>query len=510
MTANFRSTLCIAALLLVGGCKTQREITTFEQLRSASPGPIKALAKDSSLYEFEAFTILDSAIVGAGKVVRNETWHPFTGQVRYADLVYLQAAKTDYFRGLLFCTVLGFTASWAGSAAHEDGLRIWRPSPAGGSCPYVYVWDGERYAIQGEVFGTAFGRALETSTQCMLPAAVAREKSIQIHLTNERPETHYVNSVRLLGFRAPSGSEVLLDPENRAWPVSNPLPPLQSPGEISRPDDIWWASDLARTRNGGDFRDVVELTMPRAPGADSGSLVLRVINTRVFDAVYEVVFGFLGTDQLPFLYQLEHDRELIGLLRGWIEECGLTVEVWKGGKWQKAGVIAPEANEVPFSRIIRLDATGMEDETMRIRLTSLADTWKIDAVEVDWTPAAPLPPSILPLRSARHSFAGPVEGQINTNDARYSMVLPGERIDLEFDMLAPEGGEQVAYAFEAGGYLYEWMPEAPKASGVPAMFARYAPDRLAVVNFLLRQREAFLSIVYARWSEGEERARAGR
>jgi hypothetical protein len=331
--------------------------------------------------------------------------------------------------------------------------------------------------------------------------AKASGKTVQVRLTNERPETHYVNRVQLLGFRTPNGSSVRLDTENRGWPVRDPLPPVESPKELTRRDGIWWTSNLRSTTNGGDFRDGVEFVIPRPRGATSGSLILHIINTQIFNAVYEVVFGYLGDQQLPFLYQLEHDPQLIEILKGWISECGLGVEVWQEGEWHRVGAIVPEASEVPFSRIVRLNAAGVEDETMRVRVTSLADTWKIDAVEVDWSPAAPLSPSVLPLRSARHSVAGPATEDLRMSDAGYSMILPGERIDLEFDALAPEEEQQVSYALEAAGYLYEWMQSAPQTSCVPAMFARYAPDPLTVVHGLLSRREVLLSIIYARWRE---------
>jgi hypothetical protein len=175
--------------------------------------------------------------------------------------------------------------------------------------------------------------------------------------------------------------------------------------------------------------------------------------------------------------------------------------MWDEGEWRRVGAIAPEASEVPFSRIVRLDAAGLQEETIRLRLTCLADTWKIDAVGVDWSPAAPLLPVVVPLRSARHSVTGQAMVDLMASDQRYCMVLPGERIDLEFGTLAPERGTTITYAFEAAGYLYEWMPATPTTSCVPALLARYTPDRLATVNSLLKRREVLLSIIYARWRE---------
>jgi len=376
-------------------------------------------------------------------------------------------------------------------ATSVSGLQV-HTEVTGGSCPFIYVWDGARYVLEGETFGTAVGKALETSTRCTLPAALEGHE-LDVRISNERPETHYINRATVTAYEAPRGSAVYLDEAKHAWAVAHPLQPLNAPDELRRRDGVFWRSDLSSTK--GDYRDVVELTVPRERPAAQGSLIIRAINTHLFTSVYESVFRYLGDESLQFVYALEHDPDLVKLIRDWIVESALRVEVLQDGSWRAVGEIMPEADEVPISRIVRIPCSG--GDSVRIRLSMLADTWKIDAVEVDWTSSAPLEEHNVPMVSAMHSKRGEVTEMVRSTDRSYAMLLPGEWIDLRFESYASQSGGRVTYALESGGYLYEWLP-APAAE---ARAVSDAPSKVECVKALLRNRSVFLEGVFARWKE---------
>jgi hypothetical protein len=155
---------------------------------------------------------------------------------------------------------------------------------------------------------------------------------------------------------------------------------------------------------------------------------------------------------------------------------------------------------------VRIDATGIEEDSVRVRLTSLADSWRIDAVTVDWTPAFQLPAHLMDMRAAEHSEAGSVMGDLSRADGNYSVLLPGQRIDMSFPAYRPGPNRKVAYALEVRGFLYEWPPAAAAAAGGATFLpASLGSDRLAVVNDLVRHRDVFLPLVYARWGSGSNR-----
>ena len=487
-----------AIVLLVAGCGSIRNIRTYEQLRDAAPGPLRALARDRTIYELATYTVLDSALQGEGTHIVQGARSPFAGRLPYRDLVYIESRQGGFWRTADVVLAVMLTGSFLANARQYRGLEIY--SIGGGeSCPYIYVWDGGRYVLQGEAFGRSIGKALEGATTCMLPAAAARDGALRARLTNERPETHYVNRVRLLAFEAPAGSTVGLDTENRAWPVFDPRPPRRPWPGPSRELDASRAPGADAAECGTGYRDSLELTLPHPKGAGPGSLIVRAINTDLVYTAFALIFGYLGEQSLSFLYEVEHDPELVRTLQTWIEECSLSVELRQGGRWTHAGAIAPEASAVPFSRIVRIDATGVTDDSIRVRLSTLADGWRINAVEVDWTPAAPLEAHPVAMRSALHSGGGSVAERLRDADESYAVIFPGERIDLSFDAYPASALGKIAYALDVSGYLHEWPPASESTacvslrSGVPGF------DRLAFVNDLVRHRDALLPLVYAQW-----------
>jgi hypothetical protein len=487
------------AMLVVAGCTVTKEFKTLDELREAAPRTVRVMTRDHATYELATYTVLDSVLEGSGTRTVNGTRSPFTGELLSRDLVYIQARQGSFWRTTEVVGAVCLTASCLGNAAAGHGLQVYRTG--GSSCPYVYAWDGEGYALQGEAFGTSFGKALEAGTTCLLPAATVRNGTLLVRLTNERPETHYVNRVGLLAFEAPAGSAVVLDNENRAWPVTNPRPPIgPSPG-LSRAGGTSRASEPGGSAPGATYRDFFDLTFAHPTGAATASVIVHAVNTDLVYSTYELVFEYLGDRSLPFLDQVENDPQLIATLKEWIGECSLQMEIRRDGQWASAGTIAPEASVAPFSRIVRIDAAGVAGDSIQVRLSSLAEGWKIDAVEIDWTPVVPLEAHSLAMRSAAHSDGSSVVTPVGEADARYATILPGERIDLTFDAYHPHGNSRTAYALEASGFLIEWPPESEAVSPLSLLSASLGLDRVAVVNYLVRHREAFLPLVYDHWKQ---------
>ena len=484
------------ATILLAGCVTTLDVKNQADLREAFPDPVRVLTVDRVEYTLTTYSADDSVLRGKGTIRADTGLVSFNGSIPFSRIVYIQATKSSVTRGLLAAGMILTAAVFLGEAASDQGLGVFRPSE--GSCPYVYARNGDAFVIQGESFGTAFGRALETRTSCMLPD-LGPEGDVCIRLTNERPETHYVNSLRVRAFETPAGGTVVLDATGRAWPLVKPLGPIAGPEELRASDGVRWKSDLSAAGVGGDYRDRVMIAVPRSGDATTGSIVVSAINTRLVNAVYDQVFGFLGDQSLRFLYEVEFDPALVRTLQDWIRECALTVEVWKKGSWVVAGTILPEANEVPFRKAVRVDADGVTGDSLLLRLSSLADTWELDAVEVDWTPAGPLPERTCRTESAGHSLGASVDERLRATDDAYVRLLPGEWIEVRAERCTRSAGNQITYALDATGYLYEWVPGLGNGRTLPAQPAALEQDRVAAVKELLRHRELFLGMVFAGW-----------
>jgi hypothetical protein len=506
MAIGQRSPVAVVAILfaLCGCVAVTTDMTTFQDLmkyREDGRTWLRVLATDSSLYEVSEFTIRDSSLDITAVQCKGDERIPFTGRLPFSRCVYIQGMKPSIGRTILATGFLCYVGYSLAAASQEHGLDVHRILK-GGSCPYVYAWDGDHYVLQGEVFGTAFGKALETHTACMLPAAAVGNKKVLVRVANERPETHFLNAVHLFGYRRPAGSTVVLDNEHHAWPVIHPRVPLHCPPELENRDGKVLTSDAGNTRPGGGHRDVVYLTLPSPGDGHTGSLVVHAINSHLDNAVFDMVFGYLGKESLRFIDRVEHDPQLVGELGEWIHDCSLTVEVWRGGTWVFEGEITPEANVTSFTRVVRVHTEAGDEDSLRIRLSSLADLWSLDAVELDWTPAEQLTPHPMRMLSAIHSSTGSVVEPLAARDGEYTVLVPEERIDMEFAAAPSASGEEWVYALDAAGYLYEW-PGGGGFSSYPAFQAvamnSGTADRVEVVCFLVKHKEIFLALIYDYW-----------
>jgi hypothetical protein len=484
--------------LILSGCYSTHDIQTYGDLSGAYHQSLRVMSVDMTVYDLSKFSFNDSLLRGEGKRLVAGRWLHFSGDLPMSRIVYIQTQNVNVFQTLLGLGLMGLTAD-AIVQSPGRGLSVYRRMGGDGligSCPYVYAWDGSAYVRQGEAFGTALGKGLETSTACLLPGASAEDREVRVRIADERPETHYINAVHVSAYEVPPGTPVSLDTRDRLWPLPSLLHPLVAPEAIMKRDNVWWRSLMPRRR--GVYRDTLELILPVAAGAREGSFVVHAINTHLSDAAFRRLFGFLGDESLPYLYKIEHDTGTIRLLRGWIEECGLHVDVRQGGSWVRAGTISPEANEVPFTRLVRIPVPENAGDSLRVRLRVLADTWQIDDVAVDWSPARPLEEHILPLLGARHSSSGAVERSLQLRDSEYVRLIPGEYVDLRFRAFRPREGSSVVYACHAAGYLYEWFPDQPEAADGYDPFTLFGPSRIGVVESLLGNHDAFLSMLFDR------------
>jgi hypothetical protein len=215
----------VAAMVLIG-CYSNERITRRSQIADPlATGPLMVLMNDGAKYRLENYRLSDSTLtVLSGNTEtgdKQQVAHSFRGDLPLRDIAAVQTSSTSIGKTLLG---IGVTAIFVGTAiSYLDGgdpLRVTRtvdyigPSGGGGggeSCPSIYSWNGNGYVLEGEAFGTAFGKALETSTLNVLPSLAERSHELRVRIADERPETHFVNSVRMVAAEVDEGVSVCVE-----------------------------------------------------------------------------------------------------------------------------------------------------------------------------------------------------------------------------------------------------------------------------------------------------------
>jgi hypothetical protein len=138
---------------------------------------------------------------------------------------------------------------------------------------------------------------------------------------------------------------------------------------------------------------------------------------------------------------------------------------------------------------------------LRVRLSTLTDVWRIDAVTLDASPAEPLPMHELSMTTAAGSRGDDMMQRLADADSRYAMLLPPEHVDIRFDAAPAAGMRAPVYIIAAQGYLYEWFPTPDEASEDGLTASLQGHERIALLKSVLKHKEAFLPPIYREWKK---------
>ncbi len=469
------------------------------------------ITKNDSEYNIELQYIDSIYVKGTGQLrhTGNSNWQEFSGVVKLDSISLIEVKQRSWGKSILInSTAITLAIMHANANDGPDKPEMDVHTPSSGSCPFIYSWDGENYVLEGEAYGIAVGKALELNTVTTLPSLKPIDSLLSIKITNERPETHYTNQIKLYAIETGQNVIPVLDSENRPWPVYNPISPKKAVDHsgnnilqlIQNFDGNFWQSDLLNTDPFSDFEDTIELSFTRLQQSETASLVIRAINTKLVNSVFDQIYGYLGTSSLQFAIDLETDKELIQTLKDWIQFGSLRATVWNGDMWIDAGLIYPEANEVAFTRVIRLDLSKIPGEEVKIRLKSLTDVWKIDVIQMDTTPVQSLAWKEMELISAKGLSLENIKREIVLDDFKYAIALPGQEINLNYRAHRNNKDKKITYTLSVKGYLHEWISPSSKQQ---VQFGAYISNRLEYLKSILSYRSVLLPPIYADWKERE-------
>ncbi len=501
----------IMIVILFYSCQTVDQISTFNDLSELdSDSELQIVTTDTTIYIADSYTFTDSTITIKGKKTLGGEETNFSGELNFSDIAYIQTSGTSTWKTLGFIVASGIIilngAQYIGSSGVlTPYIKVSYPH-GNGSCPFIYSWDGNKYNLEGEAFGIALGKALETETQIVLPNLKSTDNKYRIKLTNERPETHFFNNVNITAAIVDKDVSVYSDNENNLQPVTkqkkiykaSDLKENNLTNLLLNEDNLYWESDLSTANTDQKFEDKIFINLKNTnDNADSISLIVSAINTDISSSVFQYLHTLLGNELANFTKAAETDDELIGILKETLYKSALKIDIWDGEKWRYNNLIYPEANFVKFNKLVRLPVIN-HDSIMRIRLRCMTDVWKIDAIHFDDSPKKEL--TIIPIEIT--NFSTNSKGslrRIKEKDNLYVKLLPGDKMELEFNGVKPYQNKKVVYTVTVGGYLYEWIIDKSLVADEGLENIDGSTPKIEFVKVLLKNMDSFLPIIYDNW-----------
>ena len=333
----------------------------------------------------------------------------------------------------------------------------------GGSCPYVYSWDGTRYVFEAEPYGGAIARGLEKDDVSELGQLKEEDGRYKLRMTNEVDETQMTNLTELWVVDHPAGIRVVPDVDGKLHTVSAPqslLSAYDAEGHDLLPwlrssDHLIWEPPPVPDASGNLQGDII-MTFPKPAGATQVKLVANATTGLWGSTMIKKIVGLRGRDVGMFYFALNHSKSVRRQLTDWEEReelYRLKVYVEEPGGWKVRGILPGTGTFNSTDRILPLDVSHAQGDQLRIRIHPPAGFWALNSFAVDYTPDRPVSIEKLKPATAQDRQGRDVLPELAAVDGRY-LAMPniGDTADITFVAPPARAGTERAVFLHSRGY----------------------------------------------------------
>ncbi|MDZ4167024.1 MAG: cytochrome c3 family protein [Coriobacteriia bacterium] len=353
-----------------------------------------------------------------------------------------------------------------------------------GTCPYLYTWDGEKYAFEADLYGpgklalrtkTGFARPTPDDVYVLANEPAIKDGLLDLRLVEERFEADYLDELKLYTVDAPASRDVYAEKREAG---GAPFPGVDS---VLHTVSTSMATPRAAVHmeTGDDVRSLIAAD-------DESYVVLSEDRNTDFDyQTIELDLGdVIGAPQVKLVMDAVsmYPSNAEGAARAATFGPRTRLEVQDtNGAWVTVAAASGALPKAPeFSRPFVFDISNIwASDSRKVRLTFLFKTY-VDWIAVDTTADLPVTVTEVPLVSADLSVRG-FSAQSSTDEI-YEYVyaentgrtayLPGNytRLGVVTELLEETddrfvvygGGDEIALSFQ---------PPTPAGSGVTRRYA---------------------------------------
>lgn len=332
------------------------------------------------------------------------------------------------------------------------------------SCPYLSVYDGDQFVLQGELFGGAINSQLSRMDYVPLKAT-PQNGEFKIRLSNELKEKQYTDFADLIVIEHPEGSNVLPNADGKLYMVRHPETPQIA--LLNNKKDVLH-SVTAIDNKFCTFNDTsvssgineLLLTFKKSTGITKGKLLLDLKNSYWLDYLYGEFARHFGDDYEAWRKKQLHEPASEMNLWSEKQQIPLTISVETKNGWkeiQKLKTIGPLENR---SIVIPFESGDTAAQTVNIKLTCGFQFWEVDYAGVDFSSDQPIQVTRLKPSSAVDKNGKSVLPALMQNDKKYlAQPKAGDYAILTYRFnQQPTSGNTFSVVLQTSGY-YEPIRE---------------------------------------------------
>jgi hypothetical protein len=394
------------------------------------------------LQEVHVFTKLDSS----ARIDQNIA-------IPFKDITRLEVIERDKGKstGVTILAVVGITiGTMAIVTAIAAALKE--------SCPFISVYDGNEYVLQGETFGGAIYPSLAREDFVPLPSA-AIGSEVKVMVSNELKERQFTDFANLLLAEHAPGQQVLSTPGGNLMLVANAVVPKMAILNNSR-NMLQMVKDLDNTpcafndTSAGTPVNRLVMTFDKPSGSKKLGLQLSMRNSYWLEYTFQELTRHFGD---RYNQWVEQQKQKPGeQIIQWQESqhMPLTISIKSGDAWKeimKIKTIGPLMNR---DLIIPLDQLPGNAADIEVAFSTGFMFWEVDQVRI--AEIEPLPESSI--RYLKPSAAVDESGKnvmnpLREKDSKFlEQPEPGKRAYITYKV--PDFSPSKAYSafLHSSGY----------------------------------------------------------
>ena len=440
------------------------------QVQSVNPvdkvtvtSPVKAHLKDGSTIVYPQGMSISGGVVHGAGVRHDLTLSQSTNvdNVPVESVVGMESFRTEVKEAESFIVSILTTA---GTIAATAALAV----AIFGSCPTVYSNDGR--VEEAELFSSSIAPLLEGRDTDRLQAQPDSSGTLRLEIRNEAMETHYINHLQVLEVRHSRNEFVLPDEQGRPIVVRDvyiPTALVDREGHdlqttLAGADGKSYRTDR-RVMEGAtlaDMDDWIDVDAAVPAGASSVALVFRMRNSLLSTTLlYEVMLGTAGARAIDWLgTDLGQISTAVELGVWHHRRAGMHISVLRNGAYREVTRI-PDSGPISWHDVAALIPVEAGETSLRLRLSFLADHWRIDRVGIASAvrDSVPRPIPIAKVSGPGERIEADALKNLQAPDVRYLQTNPGNRFFVHFDAGSAPASERRTFLLSSQGYYTEWI-----------------------------------------------------
>lgn len=392
--------LLMICMLAYTGCffpskKTElANITDLENLKKITT-PSKIYLNDGSILLFQnGFTVKDDQIIGTGisYILNNQSDQEMkTFTIPLENVAALTYHETQTGAGAIGSFITGVSSV---PLTFFALYCLADPKACFGSCPTVYIKENDQYLFCSELFSYSISPHMEADDLDLLAGSINRiETPLDIRITNEALETHFINKMRLIQVTHPKNTAVYPTPDNQLLLFNEFHPPQEAQNsqglnvlsQIIKDDEIGYRSpdDLVLKLKEGAHFDFLDMKVKVPSSTSNIKLLLKIRNTLLSTILfYEVVLASQGIDALSWTEKINTDPVYASLFKSVYDTfSGITVKVKKDGEWLTVKKIN-DVGPIAYKYVAAVLPT-YNQEDLEVRLEFIPDNFIFDGIFYD-------------------------------------------------------------------------------------------------------------------------------